>query len=562
MQTLSAGQIDWLYVALGVAGGLALFLYGMQMMVKSLVSVAGNQMRYFLSKLTTNRFTAALSGAVVTAIIQSSSITTVLVVGFVSAGLMNLTQAAGVIMGANLGTTITAQIVAFKLDNLALAMIAGGVLVQFLSQTKRKQDFGALVLGLGLIFYGMHVMSEALHPLRQYEPFLAMMREISHPLYGILIGLVFTAVVQSSSATLGIVIVLASNGFLTLPAGIALVLGANIGTTVTALLASIGGNRDAVRAALIHFEFNVLGVLIWLPFIPELAEMARAMALDSSVGQTTVQALAEHTPREIANAHTLFNFINLVLFLPLIPLFVWSVQKLLPPTDEERNREPIQPQYLDEALLTTPTLALDAVRREIGYFKGRMLLLLKRLTAILNDHNFAKLAEQDLYFKQLDSYQTEIMRYLGKISQSDLSEQEQQQFLQLVNTLSLIDAMLESVESDFLQPLHKMMELDIRPSASMTQWMTDLANAIEKAIDKALSAVSQQDQAAAMEVIAMKPTIDGLIQEVLKHQAKNLKANDERISIFRIEMQIINHFKRLHTLSKRIARLVLPENPI
>lgn len=225
-------------------------------------------MKNILAKLTTNRVMGAITGAGVTAVIQSSSITSVLTVGFVSAGLMTVGQAAGVIMGANLGTTITAQVIAFKVTYFALLMIVVGFAIQFFSKLNRKIAIGRLIMGLGLIFFGMNIMSEGMAPLKDYQPFLNLMIEMQNPIYGILVGFLFTALVQSSSATIGIIIVMASNGFLTLPAGIALAMGANVGTTVTALLATIGKSREAKRTGYIHLLFNILGVLIFLPFIP------------------------------------------------------------------------------------------------------------------------------------------------------------------------------------------------------------------------------------------------------------------------------------------------------
>ena len=550
-------SIDWFNLIVGFSGGLALFLYGMQQLVKALVSVAGNQLKYFLAKLTTNRFTGAISGAVATAIIQSSSITTVLTVSFVSAGLMTLSQAAGVIMGANLGTTVTAQILSFELDHLAFLMIVFGVLFQFLAERKRLQDIGIMLLGLGLIFYGMQVMSDAMSPLRNYAPFIEAMKTISHPFYGIVLGFIFTALVQSSSAAVGLVIVLASDGFISLPAGIALILGANLGTTVTALLASIGANRDAVRAALIHFEFNLFGVLIWLPFIPELAHWAQWMTFEN------LQSMTQSTPREIANAHTLFNFINLLIFLPLIPIFVKSVYKLVPLKPEEKRREPIKPKYLDDSLLTSPTLALEAVHQELGHFQGKFLLLMQHVNDLIYENSIQKLSEQTLLLNQLENYQTDIVRFLGKISQSDLKESEQQTFMHLMQALTYIDAMLETLDSELLNVLKNMSELEIQPSDAMKKWLSELANETQKALDKAFSAVVEGDESGegkAMQVLAAKANIDHLIQEVFKHQAKNLKSNDERITIFRQEMQLINGFKRLYTLSKRLARLALTEN--
>jgi phosphate:Na+ symporter len=226
----TVAQLDVLTIVVGLLGGLALFLFGMEQMTDALKAVAGGGMRKTLNRLATNRFTAALSGAFVTSVIQSSSVTTVLVVGFVSAGLMTLSQSIGIIMGANVGTTITAQIIAFKVTKYALVLVAVGFGLMFTQKRDRIQRYGAMLMGLGLIFFGMSLMSDATSPLRDFQPFIDAMESMRNPLWAIFGGAVFTAVVQSSSATTGIVIVLAGQGFITLEAGIALTLGANVGT--------------------------------------------------------------------------------------------------------------------------------------------------------------------------------------------------------------------------------------------------------------------------------------------------------------------------------------------
>ncbi|HOG04168.1 MAG TPA: Na/Pi symporter, partial [Accumulibacter sp.] len=236
----------WGMMTVELLGGLAIFLFGMLQMEEGLKAVAGERMKGILAKLTVNRFMGVGTGALVTAVIQSSSVTTVLVVGFISAGLMTLSQSVGVIMGANIGTTITAQIVAFKITKAALGMIAVGFAMLFIARSDRTKHYGEMLMGLGMVFFGMHVMSEAMEPLRSYQPFLDLMKSMDNPLVGVLIATAFTALIQSSSASTGIVIVMAGQGFISLQAGIALAFGANIGTCATALLAVIGKPREAV----------------------------------------------------------------------------------------------------------------------------------------------------------------------------------------------------------------------------------------------------------------------------------------------------------------------------
>ena len=262
-----SGEIDTLLQAIELFGGLAIFLLGLDHLTESLKLVAGTKLKGILGVLTKNRVVGMLTGAGLTAIVQSSSVTTVLVVGFISSGLMTLGQSIGVILGANIGTTITAQIVAFKVTKYALALVAVGFGYMFFGKQEKARTRGSLVMGLGLVFFGMSVMSSAMEPLRGYQPFIDAMAQMDNVLIAVLAAAAFTALVQSSSATTGVVIVLASSGLISPTAGIALVLGANIGTSVTAFLAAIGKPRAAQRAAMAHALFNTVGVLVWLPFV-------------------------------------------------------------------------------------------------------------------------------------------------------------------------------------------------------------------------------------------------------------------------------------------------------
>ncbi|MGD9309998.1 MAG: Na/Pi cotransporter family protein, partial [Desulfosarcina sp.] len=352
----STVAIDWFTLGMGLFGGLALFLSGLDMLSDGLKKAAGETLKTLLSKMTTNRLLGAFTGAFVTAVLNSSSVTTVLVVSFITAGVMTLTQSVGVIMGANIGSTMTAQLLAFNVSAYALLPIAVGFFMTFTAKTERIKYTGMMAMGLGLVFFGMGIMSEAMTPLRSYEPFMTFLKNMEQPIFGILAGAVFTGLVQSSAATVGIAIAMATEGLLTLPAGIALALGANIGTCVTALLAAIGKPEEAVRAAIVHIFFNIVGVLIWLPFITHLADLAVAISPAGTTGGI---------PRQIANANTLFNVANTLLFIGFTPWFARLAVKLYP----GRPQRPgiiIAPRYLDESALTVPALALEQVRREFG----------------------------------------------------------------------------------------------------------------------------------------------------------------------------------------------------
>ncbi len=556
-QSLNEQSLDWFTMFMWLAGGLALFLFGMEQMVKGLLVVAGDKMKNMLGKLTTNRVMGAITGAGVTAVIQSSSVTSVLVVGFVSAGLMTVGQAAGVIMGANLGTTMTAQIVAFKVTHFALLMVAVGFIIQFSAKLRKKKAIGDLIMGLGLIFFGMNIMSEGMEPLKTYQPFLDLMLEMQNPFLGILVGLVFTALVQSSSATIAIVIVMASNGLLTLPAGIVLIMGANIGTTVTAMLATIGKSREALRTAFVHLQFNVLGVVVFLPFIPELAQFAMVISAHDVLNDQTMEVMAENTPREIANANTLFNLITLLLFLPLIPFFLWSVYKVFPILPEEKEIGEFQCEFLDKALIGTPTLAMKAVNVQLEHYQKQVGLFYRRLISMIANPNIDRLAREDMTLQRLRSYQGQILSYLGQAGQSELTTEEQLEYMKLMNVANNLESMLEAIHSNLQQVLHEMIQENIKPSETMLNLVGQLTSEVGKAMEKALHSIYAKDSEAALSVLAIKQTIDHLIQEALTHQVKHFKPDAERLKVFRYEMQLIDGFKQLHTLSKRIARLQL-----
>ncbi len=315
----------------GVLGGLGLFLFGMKIMSEGLQKIAGSRMRKILGALTNNRLVGTLVGVAVTVIIQSSSATTVMVVGFVNAGLMSLVQAIGVILGANIGTTVTAQLIAFKVTKYALPAIGIGVGFKLFSKNKKWSYIGEILLGFGLLFFGLTVMKNAFDPLKTSEEFrqLFMMVGDNH-LLGILIGAILTMIVQSSSATIGITIALAISGILSFEASIALILGENIGTTITANLAAIGTNLAARRTALAHFLFNSLGVCYMLAFFPFFLQFVSSITPGDAdfVIQTQEQAARmggtigdkPFIARHIANTHTMFNIINTIIFLPLVGL--------------------------------------------------------------------------------------------------------------------------------------------------------------------------------------------------------------------------------------------------
>lgn len=320
-------------------GGLALFLYGMTMMSTGLELAAGNKMKSILEKLTTNRFLGTLVGALTTAIMQSSSATTVMTVGFVNAGLMELKNAVWVIMGANIGTTITGQLIALDITALAPVIAFVGVVLIAFFKSKKLDAIGEIIAGLGILFMGMERMSGAMAPLRSSPEFAHIVANFENPFIGILVGAVFTAIIQSSSASVGILQALAMSGVITLPSAIYVLYGQNIGTCITAVLASIGANRNAKRTTIIHLSFNIIGTIIFV-LISLLTPFASFMV---SLTPTNVVA-------QIANVHTVFNVVTTLILLPVGTKLVDLSFMILP--DKDENEDDMKLKYLDFQIFT------------------------------------------------------------------------------------------------------------------------------------------------------------------------------------------------------------------
>jgi phosphate:Na+ symporter len=553
------GGLDWGIMAMQLFGGLALFLFGMEQMSDSLKAVAGERMKLILEKLTTNRFMGAITGAFVTAVIQSSSVTTVLVVGFITAGLLSLAQSIGVIMGANIGTTITAQIVAFKITKAALLMIGVGFFMLFSSKNERIKQYGGILMGLGLVFFGMSVMSDAMKPLRTYQPFLDLMISMENPMIGILVAALFTGLIQSSSATTAIVIVMASQGFITLPAGIALAFGANIGTCVTALLASIGKPREAVRAAVVHIMFNVAGVLIWLPFISVLADFVTSIspAYPDLAGS---ERMAAETPRQIANAHTIFNISNTLIFIWFTTQIARLVEKLVPDRPLAEEGIIVRAKYLDEELLATPSLALDRVRLEMLHMGETVSEMLRMIVPAIVKGNRDRLTEIARMDDQVDILYSNVVEYLGKISKQQLTDQQTEEFLRLMEAAGDLENIGDIVETNLVVLGNERIDQGVSISDPTQEVLSGFQKAIIKSVESAIQAVSQRSEIAAQTVIAMKDEINRMANSAAVHQAQRLVAKEpNRIPAYTIEIDIIEKQKRIYYFAKRMAKTVMPQ---
>ncbi len=553
-----APPIDWLQLNMGLFGGLALFLGGLEVLSQGLKNAAGNTLRDILEKLTVNRFMGALTGAFVTGVLNSSSVTTVLVVGFVTAGVMTLAQSVGVIMGANIGSTVTAQILAFNISAYSLIPVAVGFFMYFSAKAERTQYFGMMIMGLGLVFYGMGLMSEGMKPLRTYEPFLEILAEMENPALGILAGAVFTGLVQSSAATVGIAIAMASEGLLSLPAGIALALGANIGTCVTALLAALGKPAEAVRAAVVHIAFNVLGVLIWLPFLGLLADLAISLS-PAAVDLEGKARLAAEVPRQIANANTLFNVINTLVFIGFTTWFARMAEKLVPERAAPADLI-IVPEFLHEEALEAPAIALENARHEIHRAGVITLEMMDDLRAAFEAHSADQLDEVLKRDDEVDILHTEIMRYLGRVRRVMLTEDESLTQQSLMTAMTNLEGLADVMENDMVPLAKNYLEGEYEATSAETdELVTGLWESVRRAVELAVSAIGVHDQHAAQKVLLMKEDIRDLADRLVERQVQRLQSDDPKyLKRVQMLMTYIEKLRHMYTLAKRVAKTLLP----
>jgi phosphate:Na+ symporter len=418
----------------------------MKMMSEGMQNSAGNKMRVILSNLTHNRFIAFGAGAFITTAIQSSNATCAMLVSFVNSKLMKFSQTLSVILGTAIGTTITLQIIAFKLTDYSLLIVAIGFILYLFSRKPKVKYIGEIVLGFGILFFGMYIMSEAMYPLKTYYPFINILYKLENPLFGLIIGTLFTALIQSSSAFLGIIIVLGTQGLLTLEAAIPLLLGSNIGTATTAILSSFNTSLEAKKVAVALTVIKVTGVLLIIWWMPSFTKVVELVSPKGSTGIHEMSQFAEILPRQIANAHTVFNVLISILFIPLTGQFARLIDRFLPEqVSAEDVEEKIETTYLDYNIKNTPSLGLNLAKEEalrVGRFAFDMVHQILRVFTEKDEKVILHLEKRK---KQVDYLMSEIDRYLMRISRGNINDQHVNESFQIMYTVKEFDQIAEAV---------------------------------------------------------------------------------------------------------------------
>ena len=533
--------MDTIKVIIQLMGGLWLFIYGMKFMGDGLENAAGEGLKTILEKVTSNRIMGVGIGAIVTAVIQSSSATTVMVVGFVNAGLMTLAQAAGVIMGANIGTTITAQLVAFKLDQVAPVFVFVGAALVMFAKAKKRKEIGNIILGFGILFTGMGAMSGAMKPLASSPMFTDVLLAIGDNWFiGIIAGAAITAILQSSSATTGILIALASTGLIDIGLALPIVFGCNIGTCITAMLASVGTNKTAHKAALLHLVFNIVGTIVFLPFIGLIAKFVQHVSPDD-------------VSRQIANAHTVFNVANTALLLPFTNYIIKFINKAIPC---EENIEKAGPKYIDDRVLETPVIAAGQVIKETIRManKAKENVELSMKAFVDGDESLIeKVYENE---KIINILEESITEYLVKLAKCDLSDKEKgivASTFHVIIDIERIGDHADNIADLTIEKINK----NLKYSKDAIDELYEIYNSTLEALEIAIDSYVTRDITKAKSIIDVEDKIDAYQRTYREKHIQRLydgKCNAFAGAVF---LDLISSFERIGDHSTNITESVL-----
>lgn len=526
---------------IGLLGGLGLFVYGMKLMGDGLEKAAGEKLKRILEVLTSNTFMGILVGAGITAVMNSSSATTVMTVGFVNAGLMNLAQAAGVIMGANIGTTMTAQLIAFKLSDIAPLILAIGAAMVIFSKKKKTKDIGEIILGFGVLFVGMNMMETSMSPLKDNEGFRNLILVLKdHPYMGVFIGFGMTAVVQSSGATIGILMALAAGNAIPLNVALPILFGDNIGTCVTALLASIGTGKNAKKAALIHLTFNAIGTCIFMLALPLVVK--------------GVAFIGGDIRRQIANAHTMFNLANVAIQAPFIPFLVKFVNKLVPGEEQEENALVLQ--YLDKRLLETPAVAFGQLSKEVIRMAD---LASKNITIsidafVKDDDNLIKEVYENE--KVINFLEKEITGYMVLLANEKLSEFQSEKVTALFHVVNDLERIGDHAENIAELAQYKG-DFRLQFSSQAIEEVQMMYGMTKKAVESAIYALDRFDFESASKVIEMEKEIDMEEKRLRAEHIDRLNNRTCQPASGTVFLDILTNLERVGDHSTNVAEMVL-----
>ena len=536
---------------LSLIGGLGLFLYGMTVMGDSIEKAAGAKMRSFLDFFTKNRFIGMMFGMLFCAIVQSSSATTVMVVSFVNAGLMNLVQAAGVIMGANVGTTITSQLVAFNLSQAAPVFLTLGVIVTMFCKNNKVKQIGEVVLGFGVLFMGLSLMSGSMEGMKESPFVVDMLHSIDNPFLGILIGFIITAIIQSSSVTVSIVLLMAQQGLLPLWICFYIILGCNIGSCTTALLASISGNKDAKRAAMIHFLFNVIGTIV----------IATILLLGESWVEAGIRRISgDNIGRCVANAHTFFKVFQVIILFPFAKWIVKLTYLFVPDKAGQEKQKGFQLEYIGPSSVFSPNTAVVEVTKELERM-GNMAVenLTKAVNVLIKPED--KMIQEVYETEQKINYMNHaITDYLVKISQSTLPIDDMKNIGGLFHVVNDIERIGDHAENAADSAVLRK-EKNISFSKEAEDELLNMLNRVIQITNYSIDMFSNNSKEHLQEILDLENGIDQMERDLQEAHVERLKKGQCRQEAGMLFSDIISGLERVADHATNIAFSILDEDP-
>jgi len=544
-------------------GGLGMFLFGMKIMSEGLQKVAGKKMRQVLSMVSNNRFIGCGAGALVTSIVQSSSATTVMLVSFVDAGLMTFVQAIGVILGANIGTTVTAQLIAFKITAYALPAIAAGVLLKFFLGRGKRVYVGDVLLGFGLVFFGLATMKGGFAPLKESETFISFFTKFNADNYlnillCVLAGTILTMVLQSSSATVGITMVLATQGLLDFPTSVAVILGDNIGTTITAELASVGASINAHRTARAHTLFNVLGVLniiLFFPLFLKLVAWLTSTTLGIGPPDLIVGEEKPNIARHIANSHTLFNVVNALFFLMVLPYLVKVAIWLTPHKEEADLDELHRIKYMDSGFIDTPTVAIEQAKAEIIRMGESVQLMYDDVINSLEPRKLKKLAKWRKREDAIDILQKEITKFLIQVGQKNIMHEESREISSLLRMTNNLERVGDSIEN-VAELIEELIEQNLTLSEGGMNDYKEISKGVRKFIDFTIDSMKQKDINLMDKALALEADINRMREEMRGNYMVRLHSGVCAVDPGLILIDMLTAFEKMGDYCFNIAQAV------
>jgi phosphate:Na+ symporter len=528
-------------VLLALFGGTALLLYGIRLSGDSLQRAIGGRLRQLLTVMSRTRLAAVASGVLVTSIIQSSAATTLMLIGFVSAGLMGFRQTLGVILGADIGTTLTVQLIAFRITDWALLLVGIGFVITFVARRSVPRDIGQAILGLGLLFLGLKLILDGTTPLKSNPLALELLEAATAtPVFAVLAAAVFSALVSSSAATIGLALALATQGLISLPGAVAIVVGANVGTCATALATSIGATAEAKRVAVAHIAFKVLGAALIYPIMAPFTALVAATAADPA--------------RQVANAHTFFNLGISLAFLPFTPVAARVIEALVP--DDQREDTPFRTKYLDERSLEQPALALGQAHREALRMADVVQGMLRDALPAFRSDNLVIIENVEQRDDQADFLEREIKLFLARLGRDAMGADLSRKEIGMISFIGNLENIGDIIDKNLMELARKKHYQGRRFSEAGWAEIVDFHGVVTKNFERAIAAFAASDKSLAQEVLDQRPLMRSRERELRESHLNRLRAGlAESLETSEIHLDILTNLKRI---SSHVSALMFP----